>query len=76
MVQKGDGRFFVRAPLRCVPASQNRACWEQLRASLRRKELNQRGASAFRKSWILKRLFQNRLVLESGLVKMYYFASL
>jgi hypothetical protein len=28
----------VRAPLLCVPASQNRACWEQLRASLRRKE--------------------------------------
>lgn len=30
--------FFARASLRCVPASQNRAFWEQLRASLRRKE--------------------------------------
>jgi len=29
---------FLRAPLHCVPASQNRAYWEQLRASLRRKE--------------------------------------
>ena len=28
----------MRAPLHCVPASQNRACWEQLRAGLRRKE--------------------------------------
>jgi hypothetical protein len=46
--------FKARAPLRCVPSSQNRAstptretracwgprlCWEQLRASLRRKEM-------------------------------------
>jgi hypothetical protein len=32
--------IFLRAPLHCVPASQNQtpACWEQLRASLRRKE--------------------------------------
>jgi hypothetical protein len=25
---------LFRAPLRCVPASQNQACWEQLRANL------------------------------------------
>jgi len=33
--------LFSRASLHCVPASQNQtpACWEQLRASLRRKEL-------------------------------------
>jgi hypothetical protein len=30
--------LFSRAPLHCVPASQNRDYWEQLRASLRRKE--------------------------------------
>ncbi len=30
--------FFARAPLLFVPASRNRACWEQLCASLRRKE--------------------------------------
>ena len=34
--RRGTG-IFLRAPLLFVPASQNRACWEQLRASLRRK---------------------------------------
>jgi hypothetical protein len=35
--RRGTG-IFVRAPLLFVPTSQNRTCWEQLRASLRRKE--------------------------------------
>jgi len=42
-VKRGGGLgtdFFVRAPLHCVPARQNRACWEQLRASLRRSEMS------------------------------------
>jgi hypothetical protein len=32
--------IFLRASLHCVPESQPRAIWEQLRASLRRKELS------------------------------------
>jgi hypothetical protein len=32
--------FFARASLHFVPESQNRAFWEQLRASLRRKEMS------------------------------------
>jgi hypothetical protein len=127
--------FFVRAPLRCVPASQNqastptrenRARWEPglppqrakaaragdprlagsscARACGARKKIHpshtqhlplsfyrkmtalrkrstvlrthSRGGCATRAWKILKRHFQNRLVLESGFVKMYYFAPL
>jgi len=35
----GAHRIFARASLRCVPGSQTPSSWEQLRASLRRKEM-------------------------------------